>query len=84
MALKMAGGTALAVTALSGTASAHQSKFFGCDRVNSGTDGDFAVVSVEVGYECREMVNPGRPRRTTGAERRRDYRARNSSESRSN
>ncbi|MFB6141499.1 MAG: hypothetical protein ABEJ26_13815 [Halosimplex sp.] len=58
--LKMAGGTAVAVTALSGTASAHQSKFFGCERVCSGTDGDYAVVSVDDGYECRLLENRGR------------------------
>lgn len=57
--LKVAGGTALAVTAFSGTASAHQSKFFGCERVCGGTDGDYAVVSVDDGYECRELENRG-------------------------
>ncbi|MFC7197255.1 hypothetical protein ACFQL4_25780 [Halosimplex aquaticum] len=55
----MAGGTALTVSLVSGTASAHRSKFFGCERVSTGTDGDFAVVSVDGGYECREMENEG-------------------------
>ncbi|WP_135366247.1 hypothetical protein [Halosimplex halophilum] len=57
--LKAAGGTAVAVTAFSGTASAHNGKFFGCERVCSGTDGDYAVVAVDDGYECRLLEKRG-------------------------
>lgn len=55
----MAGGTALTVSLATGTASAHKSKFFGCKRVASGTDGDLAVVTADDGYECRRMENRG-------------------------
>jgi hypothetical protein len=58
--LKAAGGTAVAVAAFSGTASAHNGKFVGCERVCSGTDGDYAVVAVDGGYECRTLEKAGR------------------------
>ena len=58
--LKAAGGTAVAVAAFSGTGSAHNGKFFGCERVCSGTDGDYAVVAVDGGYECRTLEKAGR------------------------
>jgi len=57
--LKIAGGTAVSVAAFSGTASAHNGKFFGCERVCSGTDGDYAVVAVGDGYECRTLRRDG-------------------------
>jgi len=57
--LKAAGETAVAVVAFSGTASAHNGKFFGCERVCSGTDGDYAVVAVDDGYECRTLEKAG-------------------------
>lgn len=57
--LKTAGGAAVGVAAFSGIASAHNGKFFGCERVCSGTDGDYAVVAVDDGYECRTLAKAG-------------------------
>lgn len=53
--LKLLGGGALAIGALSGTASAAESVFFGCDRLCTDTDGNFAVVATGDGYEGREL-----------------------------
>jgi hypothetical protein len=51
--LKLVGGTTVAVGAMSGTASATQSQFYGCSQVCTDTDGNLAVVSTDSGYECR-------------------------------
>jgi hypothetical protein len=53
--LKLIGGTTVTVGAMSGTASAHSSKFLGCSQVCSDTQGDFAVVSIGGGFECRPI-----------------------------
>jgi|GEM_PF-1263144 len=53
--LRTVGVTAAAFVGVSGTASAHQSKFFGCERVCTGTQGSYAVVAVDDTYRCREM-----------------------------
>lgn len=53
--LKAAGGVVAGVAALSGTASAHQSQFFGCSRVCTDTDGNYAVVAVDDTFECRPL-----------------------------
>lgn len=53
--LRSVGVAAAAFVGVSGTASAHKSKFFGCDRVCTGTQGSYAVVAVDDTFECREM-----------------------------
>lgn len=54
--LKTIGATTAGLVAVSGTATAHQSQFTGCDRVCTGTDGSFAVVAVDGTVTCREMT----------------------------
>jgi hypothetical protein len=54
--LKTLGGAAVGFVAVTGTASAHQSKFFDCQRVCTGTHGSYAVVAVDDAYQCREMT----------------------------
>lgn len=51
--LKIVGGSALGLTALTGTASAWQFQFYGCSQVCSDSRGSRAVVAVDGGYECR-------------------------------
>lgn len=54
--LQIAGGTAAGLAVVSGTASAHQSQFYGCTQVCSGTMNNLAVVKTAEGdFECRWM-----------------------------
>lgn len=53
--LKALGGSVVAVGALSGTASAHASQFFGCTQVCSDTDNSKAIVYVDGSYELRDL-----------------------------
>jgi len=53
--LQTLGVAAAGFVGVTGTASAHQSKFFGCQRVCTGTQGSYAVVAVDDTYRCREM-----------------------------
>ncbi|WP_436927936.1 outer membrane protein assembly factor BamB family protein [Halosimplex amylolyticum] len=54
--LKAAGVAVVGGAGATGRASAHQMHFFGCNEVCTDTDGNFAVVSVDGGYEGRELT----------------------------
>ena len=53
--LQTVGVGAAGFVGMTGIASAHETKFFGCERVCTGTQGSYAVVAVEDSYECRTM-----------------------------
>ncbi|WP_459192874.1 outer membrane protein assembly factor BamB family protein [Halosimplex sp. J119] len=54
--LKAAGIAVVGGVGAVGPASAHRMQFFGCSEVCTDTDGNFAVVSVDGGYEGRELA----------------------------
>jgi hypothetical protein len=54
--LKTVSAGAIGLVAVSGTASAHRSQFFGCSQVCTDTDGDYAVVYDRGDYECRPIT----------------------------
>ncbi|WP_123537945.1 outer membrane protein assembly factor BamB family protein [Halosimplex salinum] len=54
--LKAAGVAVVGGIGATGRASAHQMHFFGCGEVCTDTDGNFAVVSVDGGYEGRKLT----------------------------
>jgi hypothetical protein len=54
--LKTVGVGAAGLVAATGTASAHQSKFFGCSQVCTDTGGNYAVVNDGDSYECRRIT----------------------------
>lgn len=54
--LKGVGAATVGAVALTGTASAQQYQFEGCERVRGDTHADLAVVATDDGFECRPMT----------------------------